>query len=199
VGDATQGFLSALEVEHYRRHLVLLSDCLVVYDDLRLSTRDNRNWNQFQWAVHSDPQTHALRIDKTSAAWQARGARATRLVLHVLEPAEFAWERATLQSQEGVPMLEALRLLRPEWYTTRVQVLAVLSWAETPARPAVFRREQCLGIAWPDRPERSAVAFTRAALGKVPPGWLAQSELPNRSLLLLAGDGTSLDYRRWRR
>jgi hypothetical protein len=197
VGEATEGFLKALGVEHYRRHLLLLSDCMVMYDDLRLSTRDSRNWNRLQWTLHSNPQTHLLSIDNTSAMWQASHAVATRLILHVLEPAEFAWERATLQSQEGTPMLEALRLVRPEWYTTRMQVLAVLSWAEKRTVPATFRREQILGVIWPDYAERLAVGFTRARLGKARPDWLAQPDWPNRSLLMLSDDGASLDYRRW--
>jgi hypothetical protein len=81
----------------------------------------------------------------------------------VLEPQAFAWERATLEALDGTPMLQALRLVRPEWYGDRMHVLAVLSWEETPEPPTLFRDERWLGVAWSGRPARPAIGFALRA------------------------------------
>jgi hypothetical protein len=159
VGNATAGFAADLGVTQYLRHLVLLDGCLMIYDSLRLAAPTTRAWNRFEWTLHSDPSVHRLSCAGSTATWRPHGAESPELVLTLLEPGEFAWERATLQSQGGAPMLDALRLARPEWYADRMQVLAVLSWEDPSVRPSVLRDEEWLGVVWPDRSDRAAVAF----------------------------------------
>jgi len=162
VGDATEAFQPKLAVKRYRRHLVLLDGCLVVYDDLQRADLAGRVWNWFQWTLHSDPRQHGLSIAGRRATWTSRSAREERLTLDVVEPQEFAWERATLTSRADVPMLDALRIVRPEWYSNRAQVLAVLTWEDDPVAPTPFHGARHFGVTWPERPERPAVAFAKA-------------------------------------
>src|SRR5205085_2658288 len=127
-GDATAGFAVELGVARYLRQLVLIEGCLIVYDNVRLASPVTRVWYRFQWTLHSDPATHRLACAGSSATWRPLTAGAPALVLDVLEPSEFAWEQATLQVWGGragthVPGgLEALRLVRPEWYADRMPV-----------------------------------------------------------------------------
>ena len=86
---------------------------------------------------------------------------APQLVLDVLEPQQFAFERATLESKDATPLLEVLRIVRPEWYQPRMEVLAVFLWCEPAPRPVVFRRDSNLGIRWLDRSDRPEVLFTQ--------------------------------------
>jgi len=166
VGDATDAFLPEVGVKRYRRHLVLLDGCLVVYDDLQRADLTGRVWNWFQWTLHSDPRQHRLALSGRRATWTARSAREERLALDVVEPQEFAWEPATLTCRADVPMLEALRLVRPEWYSVRGPVLAVLSWEDEPVLPAPCHGDGHLGITWPERPKRPAVTFATATLNE---------------------------------
>src|SRR5439155_3384876 len=75
-GDATAAFPPELGVASYRRRLVLLPGCLVLFDDLRLASTPTRAWNRFEWSLHSDPATHALSVSGPAAAWQPHGAAA---------------------------------------------------------------------------------------------------------------------------
>jgi hypothetical protein len=187
--DATAAFPPETRVGQYHRHVVLLDGCLVLFDDLRLEASPTRHWNRFQWTLHSDPSTHRLSLDDMRATWSASGTGSPALTLTVLSPAEFAWERAVLESQSGAPMLEALRLVKPEWYSPQMQVLAVLSWEDRPAQPELVRGERWLGVRWPDRPARPTVGFA------VSPG-VAQRAGPSPAPsvvngLLLFGEATS--------
>jgi hypothetical protein len=91
--------------------------------------------------------------------WRPQSDGTPQLTLNVLEPAEFAWERSSLEAQDGTPMLEALRIVRPEWYSDRMQVLAVLSWEDQALRAAARRGEEWLAVTWPDGVELPAVGF----------------------------------------
>jgi hypothetical protein len=159
VGDATAAFAAAPQVTRYRRHLVLLDGCLLVYDDLRLATLATRAWNRFQWTLHSDPGVQRLSFAGSTATWRPQADSAPQLVLEVLEPADFAWERSTLHSQAGTAMLETLKIVRPEWYSDRMQVLAVLSWQDQALEPSVRRAEEWLGVTWPDQMALPSVGF----------------------------------------
>lgn len=196
VGEATEAFLPALRVSQYRRHLVLLDRCLVIYDDLRLAAAITRSWNQFQWTLHSDPRVHELSVAGSTAAWRALPSQARRrafsdgradrpeLTLHVLHPEAFAWERAVLESQAAAPMLEALRIVRPEWYSDRMQLLAVLGWEDRPARPRLLRTKELLGVFWPDALARPAVGFALTPMRKPEARKVLPPALCNRPLLL---------------
>jgi hypothetical protein len=63
-------------------------------------------------------------------------------------------------------MLETLRLVRPEWYSVRGPVLAVLSWEDEPVRPAPCHGDGHLGVTWPERPKRPTVTFATAPLAE---------------------------------
>lgn len=167
-GDAAAAFGPELEVTAYRRQLVLLDGCLVVFDDLRLATTRFRAWNRFSWSLHSDPATHALSVSGSTAVWQPRGAVAPRLELRVLSPEAFAWERVILVGREGEAALEALRLSRPEWYSDRMQLVAVFTWEDRAAEPVLGRGEDWLGVWWPDAPGRPAVGFVTEARDGTP-------------------------------
>src|SRR5207248_457922 len=117
---------------------------------------------------------------------------APALTLRVLEPREFAWERALLVDQEGTPMLEALRLIRPEWYSQQMQVLAVFSWENEPLEPALLRSEQWLGVEWPEGSDRPPVAFVTTADGET-----GQPARMGRPLLLFGSDPKHPE--RWQR
>jgi len=104
VGDATKAFPAHLGVQRYRRHILLLnSGWMVLFDDLQLSDagRRTRGYNHFAWTVHSDPTTHKLIISANKAIWKACTGEEATLTMHLLEPQDFAWERALLQSTRG--------------------------------------------------------------------------------------------------
>lgn len=162
VGDAAAAFPPSARVAHYRRHLVLLDGCLILFDDLQLADLGTRNWNRFEWRLHSDPATHTLAVDRTRATWTAH-AGSGRLTLEILAPVEFAWEQSTLCSRSGTPLLEVLRLVRPEWYSSRMQVLAVFAWEEQPAQPVLWRSGNWVGAAWPEHIGHPSIAFALAA------------------------------------
>jgi hypothetical protein len=187
-GDATAAFAPHLGVAGYQRHVVLLGGCLVLFDDLRLASRATRSWNWFQWTLHSDPGTHELSFAGLDASWTPRGTGSPRLLLNVLEPAEFAWEHSALASRRGESMLESLRLVRPEWYSDRAQVLAVFSWEDAPARPVLLRHAGWLGVAWPERPARPGVGFVTTTPDGAPVG--SSGDLPpgGPALLLFGSD-----------
>lgn len=184
MGDATEAFLPVLRVRRYRRQLVLLDGCLIVYDDLRLADGATRPWNQFQWTLQSDPREHELSVKGSAAIWRTRPADGPKLTLDVLQPEAFAWERATLESQAGAGMLEALRIVRPEWYSDRMRVLAVLYWDDRPAQPTLLRNSKLLGVFWPDTHARPTVAFALAETREAEARGLLPQELRNRPLLL---------------
>ena len=188
VGDAGEAFLSELHVQRYRRHLALLDGCLIVYDDVRLTDTATRSWNCFQWTLHSDPCVHEVLVTESTATWYSHSADEPRLTLHVLEPQAFAWERAVLESLEGVPMLEALRIVRPEWYSRRMHVLAVLSWEDQPSQPTLLRHGQTLGVVWPDAVRRPAVAFALSPIQKGQARRLVPPTLRDRSWWLFSYD-----------
>jgi hypothetical protein len=55
--------------------------------------------------------------------------------MSIIEPLEFGWEREMFQSRRGKPMLEALRLTKPEFYTHDKQLLSVFSWDDASEEP----------------------------------------------------------------
>jgi Domain of unknown function (DUF4962) len=182
--DATAAFPTESRVGQYHRHVVLLNGSLVLFDDLRLEASPTRHWNRFQWALHSDPNTHRLSLAATGAVWSAPGAGSPALTLTILTPAEFAWERAVLESQSGAPMLEALRLVKPEWYAPQMQVLAVLSWEDLHPRPELVQGKDWLGVRWPERPERPTLGFAVSRRSMGLPSHSAAPSVPGALLIL---------------
>ena len=182
VADATNGFPQHLEVESYLRHLILLNSghCLV-FDDLRLKTRRTRTWNQFQWSVHSDPGVHRVTASGPTLSWHSRTREAPQLTLRVFEPQAFAWEQAKLDPLDGEPMLEAHRLVRPEWYSETMQVLVALSWSDTTSAPTMIRQSQFLALIVDDGP---AIGFARQPMKRDAAIGLSDGALQDRELLL---------------
>jgi len=192
-GDATEAFPPHLGVQRYRRHVLLL-DCgwMVLFDDLQLSDigRSRRSYNNFVWTVHSDPTTHQLSITGNKAIWKARSDDRSTLAMHLLEPEDFAWERAVLQSTRDRKMLEALRLKRPEWYSSQMQVLSAWSWQDYQNTPTLLRHSDFLAVLWRKAGDRPAVGFaisTKALSG------LSHSDLRDRELLLFGHDSERPD------
>ncbi|MFQ6034901.1 MAG: DUF4962 domain-containing protein [Sedimentisphaerales bacterium] len=196
VGDATEAFPPHLGVQRYRRHALLL-DCgwMVLFDDLQLSdiARHRRNYNNFVWTVHSDPTTHQLSIAGNKAIWKAHSDDKLTLSVELLQPQDFAWEHAVLQStggrdpalREPREMLEALRLKRPEWYSRQMRVLSAWSWQDYPDTPTLLRHPDFLAVLWRKTSDMPAVGFslsTNVPLGQLPP------DLRDRELLLFGHD-----------
>jgi len=188
VADATEAFPREAGVEQYRRYLVLL-DCgwMILLDDLKLTERrkSTRHYNRFAWAVHSDPAVHKLSVSGTSAVWKAKSNNKPGLYLHVLEPRDFAWECALLQSTSGKNMREVLRLIKPEWYSGRMSVLSAWSWLDRPETPALLRHSDFLAVLWSKSPGFPSIGFT---LAPGLPSDLSHPDLQNRRLILFGHD-----------
>jgi len=163
VGDATNAFPKSARVKRYRRHLWVGDNRVVVFDDLELQETKSRYWNNVQWTLYSDPRSHRVTAHGTQLLWHAPEMDAPRLRVNVLEPDGFAWERARLDSVDEVSMLVAHRLVRPEWYTDRIQVLAELitDVGQTPSQ--IVRHKQLLAVKPADTSD-SAIAFALAPL-----------------------------------
>ena len=181
-GNASDAFEPGCYVTDYRRRAVMFGDSLILFDDLELAER--RLWRDFQWKVHSDPREHVLSLDGRSAQWRPVSSDSPALSLVILAPHEFAWENAVIQDRSGVSMLEALRLVVPEFYSQRMQVVAVLSWEESPSEPEVIRHWQFLGVWWPDDPDRSAVLFALAEIEESDVTEAIPKELISRTILI---------------
>jgi hypothetical protein len=186
VADATRGFHQHLEVDRYLRHLILLNSghCLV-FDDLRLKTRQNRTWNQFQWTVHSDPTAHRVTASGPTLSWHSHTRERLQLTMRVFEPLAFAWEQAKLDPLDGEPMLEAHRLVRPEWYSETMQVLVALSWGESTNAPVLIRQPQFFALIVDDG---LAIGFARQPIKRPAAAGLSDGSLQGRELLLFNWD-----------
>ncbi len=186
VADATSGYSPHLEVASYRRHMMLLSGghCLV-FDDLRLKARRTRSWNQFQWSVHSDPQEHRVVASGPTLTWHSRTREQPQLTLRVFEPREFAWEQAKLDPLDGEPMLEAHRLIRPEWYSESMQVLVAMSWTGVSNTPTLIQHPQFLALAVDDG---LAIGFARRPMQQPQATRVSDDALQERELLLFGWD-----------
>lgn len=189
VGDARAAFPEELGVTRYRRHVVLLDDgWCVLFDDLQLADNAGRSWNRFQWNLHSDPRRHDVSIRGTTCSWGRPSDETAGLRMHVMEPEEFAWERAVLKDRAGTGMLEAVRLVRPEWYGREMRVLAAFEWQSHPTQPTVLRHKQFLGVL-PDRDAACpAVGFALGPLSPAAAAGLNHEDLQGRKLLLFGTD-----------
>jgi hypothetical protein len=130
-GNAGRIFMDELGVESYRRHLLLFENRLLfIFDDLSLKQVGDRGrgYNRFTWTVHGDPNTHVPEISGREVIWKSKLDDQLPLNMVVLEPEEFAWEKGVLQSAKGIRMMEALRITRSEWNSTKMQVLTAWSW-----------------------------------------------------------------------
>jgi len=193
VGDAAEAFPSQLEVQQYRRHLLLLEyGQLVIFDNLRLTEigRSRRHYNRFVWTVHSDPTAHTLSISGTKASWKPQSNSEPILSMYLLEPQDFAWENALLQSTGSKNMLEVLRLIKSEWYSGGMQVLTVWSWQKSPETPTLLRHSDFLAVVWEKAPDKPAVGFS---ISTGIPSDLSHPDLKNRKLLLFGYDPDNPD------
>ncbi len=158
VGDATNAFPKAVKVKRYRRHLWVGAGRVIVFDDIQLHDRSGLFWNNVGWTLHSDPRSHHVTADGTQLLWHRADADAASLRGSVLEPDGFAWEHARLESVDGVAMLAAHRLVRPEWYSDRIQILAEMTGNTGQPCSRLVRHKQVLGVMPPD-PSDPAIAF----------------------------------------
>ena len=189
VGDATDAFASHLEVDFYRRHLILLdSGVCVLFDELRLASKGFQCWNRFEWTVHSDPQVHRVEAHGPHLLWRPVEGEEPRLDLHIVEPLEFAWEHATLKSTGGTDMLAAHRLVRPEWYSDRMHVLAVMYPNGDHQPPDVLRHPDFLAVAAEDQ---ALIGFALSPLSPESLTELTQEDTHGRDLLIFGSDPDS--------
>ena len=161
VGDASRAFPAACGVDQYRRHCWMQRDGrIILFDQLRLTDSDSRYWDQFQWTLHSDPRTHRVTADGPALQWFSAESGKPVLKVHVLEPEGFAWEHARLHSLDGSVMLEAHRLVRPEWYLEQMHVVAEFTTdiARRASQTVIDERWLAVRPATPDEP---TVAFAR--------------------------------------
>ncbi len=156
-GDATDGFMEELNVQRFHRHLILVDGALVVIDDIRRPGGPHRMYNLLQWTLHHDPREHEVAIDGSSAVWTPRDVSDVRLRLDLLAPREFAWETNTMQDQDGIEMLESVRLIQPEWYDNTLHVTGVLSWASHDVDPRPVETGDLAGVWWAGSSTRPAV------------------------------------------
>jgi len=194
VGDATKAFNNQLGIQKYRRHILMLEpDWLVIFDDLRLNEigRRGRTYNRFIWTVHSDPNTHKLSIIKNKAIWESQLDKEPKLTMEILEPNDFAWEHSLIQSNNGKNMLEALRLIRPELYSSGIQVLSVWSWQDTPEMPQLLRDSEFLALLWNKASKLPSIGFS---ISNNIPSNLSYPDLKGRELLLFGQDPNHPDY-----
>lgn len=144
VGDGTKIFMKDLGVERYLRHVLLYQNqWLFIFDDLVLNTTTSRSrgYNRFTWTVHSDPNTHSPYLSDNQVDWRSKCTDHPPLFMHVLEPQDFAWEKGLLKSSRGKTMMEAVRIIRSEWYSNKMQVLTAWSWDEKADKPRIFKNQ----------------------------------------------------------
>ena len=189
VGDATAAFPSSVKVASYRRHLWFHSGGrLLLFDELKLADANSRYWDNFQWTLHSDPRQHRVVAKGAQLEWQPLKKKTPKLRVHVLEPKDFAWEHAKLQSLDDVAMLEAHRLLRPEWYSDRMHVLAEFT-TETETPPlTIVRHEKFIGVTPRIGRSGPAIAFATSPMTTAELRSLSHPDLKGSKLLLFGHD-----------
>jgi hypothetical protein len=190
VGDAGAAFPADARVAHYRRHLLLWhADAqLFIFDDLRLREARAAYWNSFQWSLHTDPRSHRVTTAGRRLVCRPIDRVSPNLTVQIFEPEEFAWEHGRLASLDGVDMLEAHRLVRPEWYSDRMRVLAGLSMSAGPHSPLTVRHAQFLAVATDSQPGQTLVGFALVPLGRAALDKLSHPALAGRELLLFGHD-----------
>ena len=189
VGDATEGFLPKLGVQYYRRHILLFENrWLIIFDDLKLNNEGQKNsiFNRFSWTVHSDPNTHNFSINGNKVEWKSNSDNKS-LSMYLMEPSEFGWERELFQSIKDKPMMEALRLTKPEWYNNNKQVLSVWSWNGEKEEPIRFRHQEFIAVLLADE---KAIGF---AVKPGIPSDFSDKDLSGRELLLFGTDPDNPD------
>ena len=163
VADAVNAFQPHLGVESYRRHLLLWENkWLFIFDDIKVSRAGMKNSgvNRFSWTAHSEPATHQFSIKGNKVIWQSIGEAKTPLSMFLLDPQQYAWEKELYQSAAGKPMMEALRITRPEWYNGKMQLLTAWTWEDGAEAPKLIRNAQFITVLIG---EDKAVGFTLAA------------------------------------
>ena len=189
VADAAGAFQPYLGVEYYRRHLLLLKEWLFIFDDIKIgrSGMRNRGYNRFTWTAHSEPSTHNFSVQGNKVTWQSTGEQKSPLSMFLLEPQQYAWEKERYQSSTGNPMMDAIRITKPEWYTGKMQLLTAWSWEEGAETPQLIKHSDYLAIV---TGKEIAVGF--ALNGKIPSDF-TDIKLEDRELILFGANGDKPD------
>ncbi len=161
VADATNAFPSHHGIALYRRHLVLLHEgLLIVFDDLRKTGgRTSTSYDRFEWTVHIDPTIHRLQSAGRKIRWVDPDGVQTSMSMEVLFPENFAWEQTIIQAKGGQPLLSALSLTRPEWYTGEMNLMSVFCWCDQPSEPKPVLHDGVWGVTWAETSTRPAIVF----------------------------------------
>lgn len=148
VGDATEAFLPEIGVNFYRRHLLLINDWLIIFDDLLLSNVGRRTsiFNYYTSTVYSDPKNHTIEIDSNRVSWWSKNRNQQPLTMFMLEPSEFAWELGTLQSNLKKLLLEKLQFTKPEWNSNKMQTISAWSWGNQPKSPILYKNKGIVAV-----------------------------------------------------
>jgi hypothetical protein len=190
VADATNAFQPQLGVESYRRHMLLFGNkWLFIFDDIKIGRAGMKTSgvNRFSWTAHSEPSTHKFSIQGNHVIWQSIDEPKTPLSMFLLEPQQYAWERELYQSAEGKPMMEALRITKPEWYTGKMQLLTAWSWENGVEAPQMIKHSDYIAVLVD---KDTAIGF---ALTSGVPTDFADNELKNRELLLFGTNADKVD------
>lgn len=189
VAEATAAFQPNLGVESYRRHMLLFGNKLYIFDDIKVGKAGMRTSgvNRFSWTAHSEPATHKFSIQGNKVTWQSLEGQKTPLSMFLLDPQQYAWERELFQSAAGKPMMEALRITKPEWYTGKMQLLTAWMWESETEAPKVIKEKDYIAVlTGKDR----AVGFS---LNQAVPSNFGNAELAGRELLLFGTDSANPD------
>lgn len=190
VADAVNAFQPQLGVESYRRHALLFGNkWLFIFDDIKVGKAGMRTSgvNRFSWTAHSEPSTHRFSIQGNRVTWQSIGEPKTPLSMFLLEPQQYAWEKELYQSTEGKPMMEALRITKPEWYSGKMQMLTAWSWENGVEAPKVIKNSQYMAVLV-DKDKAVGFALTQGL-----PFDYSDNELRERELLLFNSNAEKPD------
>jgi hypothetical protein len=156
---------------------------LFIFDDIKVGKAGMRTSgvNRFSWTAHNEPATHKFSIEGNKVIWQALEGQKTPLSMFLLEPQQYAFERELFQSAAGKPMMEALRITKPEWYTGKMQLLTAWAWEDGAAAPEVVKEKDYIAVLVDNE---KAVGFS---LTQVPPSEKS-SKLGERELLLFGAN-----------
>jgi len=160
VAEAAEGFPKHLGVTDYYRHVLFFPNrrC-VVLDELSRISRGGNSFSQFEWRLHYDPGSYDVSAKSDVARWTSRQTGKVDLEMTILEPTGFAWENRQLESASGAPLLGCLAAVRPEWYSTRMLVLAVLDWTGAAGHPSLVRNKGQVAVSWEGDPDGPDLLF----------------------------------------
>jgi len=123
-------------VENFRRHVLLLSpDRFIICDFVRLNEKAGpAPWRRVEWFFHCDTPLDRIKLEGRSALLYGNPPRPD-VQMEILEPRDFAWETSALKSKTGESLLNAVKLVVSEWYSSQATFLTAWSHCKTGRTP----------------------------------------------------------------